>query len=75
MERTADKFVDYSFERSSDILVCWFRDLPAKSAVTPAAAKNEQQRGDHKGWMTGYVDKPTCADGRDQSEKELFDWD
>jgi len=47
----------------------------AKTAVTPAAAKNEQQRGDHKGWMTGYVDKPTCIESRDQSGKRLFDWD
>ena len=27
MERRADKFVDYSFERSSGFLLSWFRDL------------------------------------------------
>ena len=69
MERRADKFVDYSFERSSGFLLSWFRDLMSKSAVTPAAAKDEQQRGDHSGWITEFADKPTCADGRDQSWK------
>jgi len=53
MEHRADKFVDYSFERSSGFLLYWFRELMAKTAVTPAAAKDEQQRGDHREWITG----------------------
>ena len=53
MERRADKFVDYSFERSSIFSWYWLLISWISTTVTPAAAKDEQPRCDHRESITG----------------------